>query len=150
MPEIDISPGDPWSQCAAEINSEQSLWKVADLAPEEFRRRVQITYMIQDPDIETSFIIERCMNGKVYTCLVNEKTNCVEKLDFSTEPNDTMIEICSNPELDNGILTSKVSGQNSAFEWICRDGAPFITRQIAEADPAGYDKSLWSEIPKPE
>ncbi len=150
MPVIEISSGSPWSECAAEIDSEQSLWKVSDLAPEEFRRRVQITYMIQDTDAETTFIIQRCMNGKVYTCLVNEKTNCVEKLDFSMEPNDIMIDICTNPELENGILTPRISGRNSAFEWICRDGAPVITRQIAEPDPAGYDRDLWSEIPKPE
>ena len=150
LPDVGSASADPWSRCALEINSGQSLRKVADLDPAEFKRRVQITFMIQEADTETSFVIERCMNGKVYACLVSERTNCVEPLDLSTEPNDTMKDICSNPELDNGILTPRVTGVNSAFEWVCHDGAPVITRRIAEPDPAGYDKALWFEIPKPE
>ena len=146
----DAAGDDPWRQCTQIFSSEKELLKVSDLHPEEFRRRVQITFMVQDADAETSFIISRCMNGKLYACLVSEKTNCVDKLDLSTEPNDVMKEICADPELEGGILTSRLTGINSAYQWVCHDGKAVISAQIAEADSAGYDRSLWVEIPAPE
>ena len=150
IPERDLSGDDPWERCRVLINSESDLSAIAGLEPEEFRRRVQITFMVRDADAETSFILSRCMAGKLYACPVSESTNCLEPLNFSTEPNDRMKEICTDPALDGGILTTRMSGINSAFQWVCRNGEPVITAQIAEADAAGYDKSLWFEIPAPE
>ena len=145
---LPVSP-DPWQYCADVTVSGISLQKVSDIEDEEFRRRVQITYSIQDADADSSFITDRCMNGKLYVCKIDPQTNCAEKLDFTMEPNDFMQGFCAEAEKEGAILSSIIVGYNSAFEWRCRDGNAVITGQIAEADADGYDKSIWVGIPAP-
>ena len=142
-------PLDPWQHCASVTVSGTSLQKVSQIEDEEFRRRVQITFLIQDAETETAYITERCMNGEVYVCNVDGRTNCMEKLDFTTEPNESMRSFCGDTEKDGAILSSAVTGMNSAYEWRCHEGTAVITAQIADPDADGYDKSVWFEIPQP-
>lgn len=138
---------DPWMNCSNILDGEISISSVENLSPEEFRRRVQITFMIQDQDSAMASVALRCMNEKVYACVINGKNQCLEKVSYSTEPNETMKIICA--DLQTGTLTAKAIGQNSAYDWGCRDGKPAITGLRLETDAAGYDKSIWIEIPKP-
>ena len=140
---------DPWEYCAAVTVSDISLQKVSEIEDEEFRRRVQITFMIQDAEADLSFITDRCMNGKLYVCKLEGQKNCAQKLDFTMEPDDAMQAFCADAEKDGAILSSALIGFNSAFEWRCHDGNAVITGQIADADADGYDKSIWVEIPEP-
>ncbi len=144
-------PGnDPWAVCAELPDSEPVLMKVSKLENEEFRRRVQITFMIRNEAADTVSVASRCMNGKVYVCSAEEQQNCLEKLDFSTEPVESLAELCAVPELDGLVPALSAIGWNSAYAWICRDGEAVILRQAAEADAAGYDSSIWTEIPAPD
>lgn len=144
-------PGnDPWEYCAAESDSDPVLLRVSELLPEEYRRRVQISFMIQNEDASSALIAQRCMGGKVYVCQTQEGRDCHSRLDFSAEPNETMLAICAYPEVEGAILTSAVVNWNTAYVWTCHDGKPVISGQEAEADAAGYDRSIWTEIPKPE
>lgn len=147
---LSVLSDDPWERCSAVGNSAGLPIKIADIENPEYRRRVQITFVIRDEDAETSFIAERCMDGKIYTCLINGQANCAEKLDFSTEPNEAMKAFCAAPDLEGSLVSPVISGINSAYEWRCHEGNAFITAQIAAADAAGYDKSIWFEIPRPE
>ena len=144
------SGNDPWKICADLIDSEPVLMRVSELDHEEFSRRVRITYMIRDEAAVSAEIAARCMNGKVYVCESNDQQNCLEKLDFSTEPIELLSELCAQPELDGMIPAGAAIGWNSAYQWICQDGQAVPLRQIAEADAAGYDRSIWKEIPAPE
>lgn len=139
---------DPWEECAGLAESEPIVQTVSELEPEEFRRRVQITFMIQNDDAGSASSVRRCMNGKVYACLLSDSPDCVNKLDLSTEPNDAMKLICADPSLEGGILAPVVTGQ-SAYEWACQDGEPVLIGIRKVADAAGYDKSVWFEIPDP-
>ena len=141
---------DPWLECESLITSGISPIKVADIIDEDFRRRVQITFTIQNTEAETSYIAQRCMKGKVYACRIDGTANCAEKLDFTTEPNVPMKRFCANPDMEGIVLSPIITGINSAFEWRCHEGTAQITKQIAEPDADGYDKSIWHEIPKPE
>ena len=141
---------DPWERCAAAGNSESRPENVANIENDEFRRRVQITFLIQDADTQYAFIAERCMDGKVYVCRIDGKANCAERLNFSVEPNDAMRNFCSDPDMEGAGLSPVISGINSAYEWRCHEGKALITAQLAEADAAGFDKSIWFEIPQPE
>lgn len=141
---------DPWERCAAAGNSGSQPENVAAIENAEFRRRVQITFMIQEQDIQNAFIAERCMDGKVYACRIDGKANCAQRLDFSVEPNEAMKAFCADPEMEGAILSPVISGINSAYEWRCHEEKALITAQLAEADSAGYDKSVWVEIPQPE
>ena len=141
---------DPWETCEAETDSDPVLLRVADLVPEEYRRRVQISFMIQNEDASSALIAQRCMGGKVYVCQTQEGRDCHSRLDFSAEPNETMLAICAYPEVEGAILTSAVVNWNTVYVWTCHDGKPVISGQEAEADAAGYDRSIWTEIPKPE
>ena len=144
----DIS-SDPWQHCATVTVSNSSPEKVSEIENEEFQRRVQITFMIQNEEMENTFIADRCMNGKLYVCLINGLNNCAEKLDFTTEPNEPMRAYCADEEMEGAILSPIITGINSAFEWRCHDGTAVITKQIADPDAYGYDKSIWYEIPSP-
>lgn len=146
LPDIN---SDPWQHCATVTVSNSSPEKVSEIENEEFRRRVQITFMIQNEALENTFIADRCMNGKLYVCLINGLNNCAEKLDFTTEPNEAMQAYCADEEMEGAILHPTIISVNSAFEWRCHDGAAVITNQIAEPDAYGYDKSIWYEIPAP-
>ncbi len=144
------SDTDPWKECADIVDSEPVLTAVSDLENEEFRLRVQITYMIQIDREETAVIGQRCMNGKVYVCEIKDRQNCIDKLDFSTEPKEVLKELCAKPEFEGMTPDTAAIGWNSAYQWICKDGEAVILRQAAEADAAGYDSSLWKEIPAPQ
>ena len=141
---------DPWEQCEALGITESTAENVAEIRDPEFRRRVQITLMIQEPDTGKSFIGKRCMNGKVYVCLIGPQTNCAERLDISVTPNEQMKAFCADPDREGSIVSPVVSGINSAYEWRCHEGTAQITAVLAEGDEAGYDRSIWFEIPKPE
>ena len=140
---------DPWEECAGLSESDPVVQPVSELEPEEFRRRVQITFMVRNEDTETSSAARRCMNGKVYACLMNEDSNCIDKLDLSTEPNEAMELVCADPSLEGWILAPIVTGQ-SAYEWTCNDGEPVLIGMRREPDAAGYDRSVWFEIPEPD
>lgn len=140
---------DPWETCEAETDSDPVLLRVADLVPEEYRRRVQISFMIQNDAADSALIAQRCMNGRVYVCHAEEGKNCHDRLDFSTIPNEMMEAVCAYPELEGGTLPAAVVDRNSAYQWVCHDGQPLIAG-AAEPDRAGYDSAIWTEIPKPE
>ena len=141
---------DPWQQCALTGDGEISIVSAAELKPEEFSRRVRITFAIQEDRAPMTVIMQRCMNGKVYTCLAGIGDHCVDKIDLSTDVNETMKRACSDPTLDGVTLPPAVVQRTSAYEWICQNGEPVITQQIIETDAAGYDRSVWFEIPAPE
>ena len=141
---------DPGEECSGLSESDPVVQKVSDLEPDEFRRRVQITFMIQNEDSEYRSAARRCMNGKVYACLIDDNNNCIDKLDFSTEANDAMKLICADPSLEGGILAPVVTGPNTPYEWACKDGEPILIGLRKEADSAGYDRSVWFEIPEPD
>ena len=44
----------------------------------------------------------------------------------------------------------KITDRCSAYLWTCQDGQPVIAGPAAEVDSAGYDSSIWTEIPKGE
>ena len=138
---------DPWSVCAAAGNSGVTVTTAAELSPEEFRRRVQITFMIQDPELTNALTARRCMNGKLYVCQIKDGTNCLEQIDLSAEPNQSMKRICE--EVKDGILSDLAVPQNTAYAWGCQNGEAVIISQIREADAAGFDRSAWFEIPAP-
>ena len=145
LPEIPDS--DPWAACASIGDSGVTVSTAADLSPEEFRRRVQITFMIQDPDLQDALTARRCMNGKVYVCHINDDNNCLMPVNFTAEPNQAMAEICK--ELKDGVLSDQAIPLNSAYAWGCQDGEAVILAQIREADASGFDPSVWFEIPAP-
>ena len=141
---------DPWEECSGLTESDPVVQKISEMEPEEFRRRVQITFMIQNEESGSRSAARRCMNGKVYACLIDENSNCVDKLDFSTEASDAMKLICADPALVSGILAPIVTGPNNPYEWACQDGEPVLIGLRREADAAGYDKAVWFEIPEPD
>lgn len=148
--ELPVLSDDPWGQCAAARNSEVTPEKITNIENDEFRRRLQITFEIQEEAAARAYIAHRCMNGKLYACQISPNTNCAERLNFTPDPNEAMRQFCSDPDLEGSIISPVISKINSAYEWRCHEGIPVITAQLAESDAAGYDKSIWFEIPQPE
>ena len=147
--EISYYGEDPWEECEYITESSPSPLPVSDITSEEFRRRVQITFMIPNEETDSTFIAKRCMNGKVYACLMDGENNCSEPLDFSFEANETMQTLCEDPARAGQTLNVREMNRSSAYEWACLEGKPVLIGIRAEADAAGYDKALWKEIPAP-
>ena len=147
---ISYTGTDPWEECTDQTETGPVVQLISDMEPEEFRRRVQITFMIRNEDTEHKSAARRCMNGKVYACLIDKNNNCTDKLDFSAEATDAMKRICADPSLEGGILAPIITGMNNPYEWACQNGEPVLIGLLKEADAAGYDRSVWFEIPRPE
>ena len=146
-PSAETPADDPWKVCADSGNSGISVSSAAELEPEELLRRVQITFMIQAPELRDEMIVTRCMNGKLYACRMGADARCFDLIDRNTEPTQAMRRICE--ELKDGVLTDQAVPADTAYAWGCKDGEAVIISLIREADAAGYDKSAWTEIPAP-
>ena len=138
---------DPWAECGTAGNSGVTISTASELVPEELLRRVQITFMIQDPELPNALTARRCMNGKLYVCQIKDGTNCLEQIDLTAEANQSMQRICE--EVKDGILTDSAVPRNTAYAWGCQNGEAVIISQIREADAAGFDRTAWFEIPAP-
>lgn len=140
----------PWDYCEKQIVSDElEVSSAAELTPTEFRERVLTRHQIQAEMADQTIITWRCMAGAVFTCNSSAYPQCGDKVDFSREPSEAMRQVCENADFDGLTLPSAVTGRNTAFEWICKDGEAVITQQAVEADGAGYNAAIWLEIPRP-
>ena len=91
----------------------------------------------------------RCMDGSVYACNVGANLPCAEKADVSKEPNEGMINYCSeNPDAE--FIPAYAQGRTTVYEWKCNNTEPEIVKQLVETDAAGYQKNFWYKIKPPE
>lgn len=144
----DRSDADPWVVCSLGVTEEDLNVSLLDeLADPEFKSRVMIRLGIQPDEAKNIIIVSRCMNGLPYVCNATMYSQCAEQVDLSQEPNEAMLEVCTDPGLDGVTLPSAVIGKNNAYEWICSEGAPKIVSQAIEPDSAGFNSNIWYEIP---
>ena len=87
----------------------------------------------------------RCVNGNVYACFVGANLPCDEKANTDRTPTQAEKDFCTqNPNSD--FIPAVVTGHNTVYEWICKDGQPEIARQIAQVDQQGFLANIWYEI----
>lgn len=94
---------------------------------------------------ESGFVNWRCMDKKVYVCLVGANIPCDAKLNTSKEPNDGMKAFCTANANSDSIPASD-AGRDTAFNWSCKDGQPQAGEQLMQADAQGYPTTFWTQV----
>ena len=94
---------------------------------------------------EPGFVSWRCMNKKVYACVVGANLPCEEKADTSTEPNAGMVDFCKS-EPDSDIIPAAAAGRVTIYDWSCKTGKPVKGEQVTSVDEQGYPADFWEEV----
>jgi hypothetical protein len=94
---------------------------------------------------EPGFVSWRCMDKKVYACVVGANLPCEEKADTSTEPNAGMIDFCKS-EPDSDIIPAAAAGRVTIYDWSCKKGVPVKGEQVTTVDAQGYPADYWEEV----
>ena len=94
---------------------------------------------------EPGFVSWRCMDKKVYACVVGANLPCEEKADTSTEPNAGMLDFCKS-EPDSDIIPAAAAGRVTIYDWSCKGGKPVKGEQVTSVDEQGYPADFWEEV----
>ncbi len=97
---------------------------------------------------EPGFVSWRCMDKKVYACVVGANLPCEEKADTQTEPNAGMLDFCKS-EPDSDIIPAAAAGRVTIYDWSCQKGLPVRGEQVTTVDAQGYPADFWEEVQAP-
>ena len=87
----------------------------------------------------------RCMNSKVYACMVGANLPCQEKADTNKTPGAALNDFCkANPSAS--VIPAAVTGRATVYEWKCVSGKPEIAKEVFKADARGFIADFWYEI----
>jgi hypothetical protein len=88
----------------------------------------------------------RCMESRVYICMVGANLPCQEKADLTCKPSDAMVQFCrANPGQD--YIPAYVTGRATVYEWRCSGKEPVIAKQLSKPDARGFISDIWFELP---
>jgi len=87
----------------------------------------------------------RCMNNNVWVCSFGANLPCDEKADTSSATTAAMDDFCkANPTADG--IPAAVTGHDTIYEWVCKDGKAQLGKQLLTVDPQGYIAEFWYEL----
>ena len=87
----------------------------------------------------------RCMNNNVWVCSFGANLPCDEKADTSSATTAAMDDFCkTNPSADG--IPAAVTGHDTIYEWVCKDGKAQVGKQLLTVDPQGYIAQFWYEL----
>jgi len=141
---------DPWAYCAAAqtIDAPDARYTgpaMPDALAAGLQRAITGKAETPSPAI-TGNSFWRCMGGKVYACTVGANLPCQSKANTSATPTEAMTGFCKEqPNAD--AIPMYITGHETIYEWLCKDGTPQVSKQIAEVDAGGFIKGIWYEIP---
>jgi hypothetical protein len=139
---------DPFAYCAAvdTIDAPDARY-TGPKVPEIIAERLRKVFNTPDTPLEvyTRNTFWRCMNGKVYACTVGANLPCEAKANINRIPTQAEKDFCQqNPDAD--FIPMVVTGRETVYEWICRNGKPVIVRQFSQPDARGFLSNIWHEI----
>ncbi len=142
-----VTYDNPWDYCQAvgTISTPGSEYTGAQTHPDVTSSVLQ-AMGIDNAEAGSFSVIWRCMNGQVWGCDSSSYPNCPNPVDFSSEPSDVMKQECAKPEMENIVLPAAVTGRETAYEWVCRNGVPEISGQAVSADEYGFNASIWFPV----
>jgi inhibitor of cysteine peptidase len=87
----------------------------------------------------------RCMNNKVYACMVGANLPCQEKADTNKTPSAAMTDFCkANPSAS--VIPATVTGRATIYDWKCVSGKPEVAKEVFKADARGFIADFWYEL----
>jgi len=88
----------------------------------------------------------RCMDGKVYACTVGANLPCDSKANTDKIPSQAEVDFCqANPGVN--FIPAYVTGHNTIYSWLCKQGKPEIDQQVFQVDQRGFIAEIWYAIP---
>jgi hypothetical protein len=149
MPENNVYT-DPFSycNCAGTIDAPDKRYqgeKVPDSIVPSMRKVMKL-----GNDTPADYIKQttfwRCMDRKVFVCIVGANLPCMEKADLRKTPDAAMMDYCeNNPDTD--FIPAYVTGRTTVYEWRCSGKAPAISKQLFKPDARGFISDIWFELP---
>jgi putative hemolysin len=96
-------------------------------------------------DVLAQQLFWRCMNNKVYACMVGANLPCQEKADTNKTPSAAINDYCkANPKAD--FIPAVVTGRATVYEWKCVNGKAEVGRELFKPDARGFLSDFWYEI----
>jgi hypothetical protein len=137
-----------YCKCTGTIDMPDKRYK-GEKIPESIIKGIRKTMKLSD-DVPADYIRQttfwRCMDSKVFICIVGANLPCMEKADLNRMPSGAMLNFCqTNPGQD--YIPAYVTGHTSVYEWRCSGKAPVITRQLSKPDARGFLSEIWFELP---
>lgn len=140
---------DPYAYCAAvgTIDEPDERY-VGPAEPESIARDLRT--VLNTPDTPLEFyqqgLFWRCMDGRVYACVVGANLPCWAKADLSQEPTPVMNDFCAeNPDAE--VIPAVVTGRETVYAWRCEGTTAVVDRQVSEVDERGYPADIWYALP---
>ena len=141
---------DPFSycKCAGTIDTPDKRYK-GEKIPESMIIGIRKTMKLSG-DAPADYIRQttfwRCMDSKVFICMVGANLPCMEKADLKRTPSEAMLNFCqTNPGQD--YIPAYVTGHATVYEWRCSGKEPVITKQFSKPDARGFLSEIWFELP---
>jgi hypothetical protein len=137
-----------YCKCAGTIDIPDKRYK-GEKVPESMLRGIRRRMKLSD-DVPADYIRQttfwRCMDSKVFICMVGANLPCMEKADLKRTPSEAMLDFCqTNPGQD--YIPAYVTGHTNVYEWRCSGKAPVITKQLSKPDTRGFLSEIWFELP---
>jgi hypothetical protein len=86
----------------------------------------------------------RCMDGKVYACLVGANLPCGK---LNTSRQNPGAEAFCRTDPDASFVPLAATGHDSVYSYRCRGAKPEVARTSYDLDQRGFAKSLWLPVP---
>jgi hypothetical protein len=90
----------------------------------------------------------RCMNAQVWACHVGANLPCWSKADTRRQPGEGTAEYCREHP-DEQSVPMVASGRETVYEWRCRRGKPYISKQSVKVDARGFPVRIWYRVDAP-
>ena len=137
-----------YCKCTGSIDMPDKRYK-GEKIPESMLRGIRRSMNLGD-DVPADYIRQttfwRCMDSKVFICMVGANLPCMEKADMTRTPSEAMLQFCkTNPGQD--YIPAYVTGHTTVYEWRCSGKEPFITKQLSKPDARGFLSEIWFELP---
>jgi hypothetical protein len=89
----------------------------------------------------------RCMDRKVYACWVGANLPCEAQANVDKTPTQAENDFCTaNP--DSLGIPAFVTGHETIYNWVCKEGKPVIDGQGFHVDPRGFISEIWYAMPQ--
>ena len=142
------SYSDPFTYCAAvgTIDTPDARYSGEKMPDSIVQGMIKKNIVSADapPDFQRN-ALWRCMNNNVWVCNFGANLPCDEKADTSSATTSAMDDFCkANPTAEG--IPAAVTGHDTIYEWVCKDGKAQVGKQVLTVDPQGYIAEFWYEL----
>ncbi|NLE75538.1 MAG: hypothetical protein GX605_02150 [Chloroflexi bacterium] len=137
---------DPFAYCAAVGNIDEADTRyVGEKVPQTLAEALK-TASGASADAPLDMFLNgsawRCMDGKVYGCVIGANIPCWSKADANRTPSEGSVQFCKEQPNAEGI-PAFATGRETVYSWRCKEGMPEVVEQVLQVDARGYQADFW-------